>query len=157
MAGTLDKTLNIGFLFNRMYKILILLLISGYCQAQTGWELLATTSVRKGTDPFFNEEIELPEFSEELLKKEGQSITLEGFIIPLQQATDQDFFILSRFPYQSCFFCGAAGPETVVEVFSDRSFRYTDERVRVRGTLYLNPDDPLRLFFIMKDCEVVSI
>ncbi len=140
-----------------MYRFLILFFLSGLCQAQTGWELLATTQIVKGHDPFLNEEIELPDFSEKLLASEGSQITLEGFIIPLQQNTEQDFFVLSRFPFQSCFFCGAAGPETVVEVYSDRKVSFTDEQVRVTGTLYLNPDDPLHLFFVLKNCEVTSL
>lgn len=140
-----------------MYKTLILFLISGMCQAQSGWNLLATTQLKKGYDSFLNEEIDLPDFSDGLKEKAGKRITLEGYIIPLQQSSAQDYFVLSRFPYQSCFFCGAAGPETVVEVYSDREFKYTDERVKVTGTLFLNPDDPLRLFFILKDCEVSSL
>lgn len=140
-----------------MYKTLLLFLISGICQAQTGWNLLATTNIKKGHDTFLNQEIDLPDFSDALLAKNGKEITLEGYVIPLQQSSAQDYFVLSRFPYQSCFFCGAAGPETVVEVYSDREFKYTDERVRVTGTLLLNPDDPLRLFFIMQDCEVTAL
>lgn len=140
-----------------MYKFLFLFLLSGICQAQTGWNLLATTEIKKGHDPFLNEEIDLPDFPEILKKQEGKRMTLEGYIIPLQQNADQDYFVLSRFPFQSCFFCGGAGPETVVEVYSDRKFKYTDEQVRVTGTLYLNPDDSLRLFFILEDCEVTAI
>lgn len=140
-----------------MKKFLILFLISGVCQAQTGWELLSTTELKKGYDQFMDEEIDLPDFSDELKKNNGKQITLEGYIIPLQQTAAQDFFVLSRFPYASCFFCGQAGPETVVEVFSDREFKFTDERVKVTGTLRLNPDDPLRLFFILEDCEVTSL
>lgn len=140
-----------------MYKTLLLFLISGVCQAQSGWNLLSTTELKKGYDSFLNEEVDLPKFSDALKEKVGEKITLEGYIIPLQQSSAQDYFVLSRFPYQSCFFCGAAGPETVAEVYSDREFNYTDERVRVTGTLYLNEDDPLRLFFILKDCDVRSL
>jgi hypothetical protein len=129
----------------------------GLLQGQTGWDLLEETDVKLSTDPFLNEEIETPVFPAIVRKAEGRRISLEGFIIPLQQSMEQNFFILSRYPYQSCFFCGAAGPETVVEVYSDRSFRYTDERVKVTGTLYLNDGDPLHLFFMLKDCEVESL
>lgn len=123
----------------------------------SGWELLSTVSVEKGYDNFMGAEIDRPSFSEQLISKEGKSISLEGYIIPLQQDTDQDYFILSRFPYQSCFFCGAAGPETVVEVYADLAFRITDEKVRVKGKLRLNRDNPLHLFYILEDCEVVKL
>ncbi|MEO1256091.1 MAG: hypothetical protein AAFY41_14570 [Bacteroidota bacterium] len=122
-----------------------------------GWFLLSTVEITVGYDDFMGAEIEKPKFSEQLILREGKELTLEGFIIPLQQEVAQEYFVLSRFPYQSCFFCGAAGPETVVEVYSDREFKYTDERVRVKGKLRLNRDNPLHLFYILEDCEVTKL
>ncbi|WP_370089035.1 hypothetical protein [Ekhidna sp.] len=123
----------------------------------SGWELLSSVEIVMGYDDFMGAEVEQPKFSEQLKLREGKELTLEGFIIPLQQESDQDYFVLSRFPYASCFFCGAAGPETVVEVYSDREFRFTDERVRVTGVLRLNDDNPLHLFYILEKCEVVKL
>jgi hypothetical protein len=45
----------------------------------------------------------------------------------------------------------------VVEVYSDREVRFTDEKVRVTGMLELNEDDPLHLFFLIRNCTVVAI
>lgn len=123
----------------------------------SGWELLSSVEIVMGYDDFMGAEVEQPKFSEQLKLREGKELTLEGFIIPLQQEADQDYFVLSRFPYQNCFFCGAAGPETVVEVYSDREFRYTDERVRVTGKLRLNDDNPLHLFYILEECKVTKL
>ena len=123
----------------------------------TGWELLSSVEIVTGYDDFMGTEIEQPRFTEQLKLREGKEITLEGFIIPLQQEGEQDYFVLSRFPYQSCFFCGAAGPETVVEVYSDKKFQYTDERVSVTGKLRLNDDNPLHLFYILDDAEVIIL
>ncbi|MEM9897641.1 MAG: hypothetical protein AAF789_14875 [Bacteroidota bacterium] len=122
-----------------------------------GWELLSTVEIVMGYDDFMGTEVEKPKFSEQLKLQEGEKLVLEGFVIPLQQETAQDYFILSRYPYQNCFFCGGAGPETVVEVYSDRKFRYTDERVRVEGDLYLNEDNPLQLFYILRNCTVKAL
>lgn len=119
-----------------------------------GWELLSSVDIVKGYDDFMGTEVEKPEFSDELLDARGSQITLEGFIIPLEQDQSQDYFVLSRFPYASCFFCGAAGPETVVEVYADQKIKYTDEQVIVTGTLFLNDDNPFQLFYILKDAEV---
>jgi len=121
----------------------------------SGWELLSSVEIVMGYDDFMGAEVEQPKFSEQLKLREGKELTLEGFIIPLQQEADQDYFVLSRFPYQNCFFCGAAG--TVVEVYSDREFRFTDERVRVTGKLRLNDDNPLHLFYILEECEVTKL
>ena len=133
--------------------LLLSIVLLGPAQ-ESGWDLLSTVEIVTGYDDFMGAEIEKPKFSSELKAKEGSKVTLEGFIIPLQQDTKQDYFVLSRFPYQSCFFCGAAGPETVVEVYSDRGFSFTDERVKVEGTLRLNADNPIHLFYIIEDAEV---
>ena len=122
-----------------------------------GWDLLSSVEIVMEYDDFMGVEVEQPEFSEQLKLWEGEELTLEGFIIPLQQDAAQDYFVLSRFPYQSCFFCGGAGPETVVEVYSDHKFEYTDERVRVTGKLRLNDENPVQLFFILDDCEVEKL
>lgn len=131
--------------------------MSGQAPMQNAWDLLATTTIKQGHDPFLDESVDLPVFSEQLKKWNGKEIELEGYIIPLDQGVSQGYFVLSRFPYQSCFFCGAAGPETVVEVYSTRKVTYTDERVRVKGKLELNEDDPLHLFFLLRNCTVVAI
>ncbi|MEM6643984.1 MAG: hypothetical protein AAF616_13470 [Bacteroidota bacterium] len=134
----------------------VILLIS-LLQLPSGWGLLSTVEIGKGYDEFMGGEIDVPNFSAELIMQEGSQITLEGFVIPLEQNAEQEYFILSRFPFQSCFFCGGAGPETVVEVYSQQKFRMTDERVRVKGTLRLNKDNPLHLFYILEDCEVEKL
>ena len=133
--------------------LLLMLLFSAQL---SGWELLASVEVVQGYDEFMGGEIEKPRFSPQLMAKEGKQLTVEGYIIPLDEAADE-YFILSRFPYQSCFFCGAAGPETVIEIYSEHKVSYTDERVRVTGKLKLNADNPLHLFYILEDCNVQKL
>lgn len=119
-----------------------------------GWELLSDVAVVRVYDKFQEQEVEKPEFSKALRERNKTEITLEGFVIPLNAEGSSDYFVLSRFPYQSCFFCGNAGPETVVEVYANDQLSLVDQRVNVKGTLYLNEDDPLHLYYIMKDCTV---
>ncbi len=140
-----------------LHSIKTIFLILLFQPQLSGWELLSSVEIVMGYDEFMGTEVEKPKFTDQLKLREGKELTLEGFIIPLQQESNQDYFVLSRFPYQSCFFCGAAGPETVVEVYSDREFRYTDERVRVTGKLRLNDDNPLHLFYILEDCDVTKL
>lgn len=123
----------------------------------TGWNLLSEVKLQQGYDEFMGGEIDQPVFSDNLFDKEGEEITLEGFVIPMDAQQTAGYFVLSRFPYQSCFFCGAAGPETVVEVFSKTIVNRIDQKVRVKGRLVLNRDNPLHLFYILQDCTVVRI
>lgn len=134
----------------------LFLILSITCQLD-GWNLLSSVEIVSGYDEFMGGEIDKPIFSYELLAREGKEMSLEGFIIPIEQGSEQDYFVLSRYPYQSCFFCGAAGPETVVEVYAKGEFRFTDDRVRVTGMMRLNKDNPLHLFYILENCKVQKL
>jgi len=119
-----------------------------------GWETLQKLELSTAYDEFLGEEMEVPVFSDELKGFDKKEVTLEGYVIPLEQATSQDYFVLSRFPFNNCFFCGNAGPETVAEIYTEEQFEFTDTKVRVTGTLELNADDPLHLFFIVNQAKV---
>ncbi|WP_421873090.1 hypothetical protein [Marinoscillum sp.] len=119
-----------------------------------GWDTLQQLEVRSAYDDLLGETFDVPVFSDELKQFDGKEVTIEGYTIPLQQSTEQDYFVLSRFPYNNCFFCGNAGPETVAEVYTNKPITTQDARVRVTGKLKLNDADPLHLFFILQDASV---
>ncbi len=135
----------------------ILLLIFSFSLQPDGWGLLSTVEIVKGYDSFMGTEIECPKFSNELNDVNGDFITLKGFMIPLEEQRGQDYFVLSRFPFQSCFFCGMAGPETVVEVYMEKKTTFTEKRISVTGKLKLNKGNPLHLFFILEDSKIEVI
>lgn len=101
-------------------------------------------------------EISYPKFGNSVLKLDNQSITLKGYMIPLDDMIGQQYFVLSALPYNICFFCGGAGPETVAEVKTKSEVRFTDDAVTVQGTLKLNPDDPDHLMYVIEDAEVIN-
>lgn len=118
------------------------------------WEILASARVERRMDNFLQQETDIVIFNESIFSLEGKIIILEGYMIPLEAAVDQRFFVFSRFPYQSCFFCGAAGPETVAEVYTHKAIPNTEKRIQVSGKLKLNADDPLHLFYLITEAEV---
>jgi uncharacterized membrane protein YcgQ (UPF0703/DUF1980 family) len=97
-----------------------------------------------------------PEFTSELKEMEGKEVEITGFYIPM--SLDANVIVISRTNYASCFFCGNAGPETVVEVEPRNKFRdFTmDEKITIKGKLKLNRDDIFRLNFILEEGEVVD-
>ena len=93
-----------------------------------------------------------PTFGPEVLDAEGKDFYITGYVIPVD--TDEDFYVLSRYPFANCFFCGGAGPETVVDLqFPNKAPReyVTDERLTFAGTLQLNADDIYQMNYIIKD------
>lgn len=139
-------------------KVIWLFSVFFWLQLQdNGWDLLSTSEVVRTPDPLSGLESESLKFSEGVKELEGSTIQLSGYVIPLESQISYKYFILSRYPYQSCFFCGAAGPETVIEVYAKAkaSELGMDKRITVRGKLVLNQKDPLHLFYMLEDAEVI--
>lgn len=114
------------------------------------WETLLTVKYR-----FYQYEY-IPEFNDNIKKLENTEITLKGYMYPLSEKDQQDFFILSYYPIAQCFFCGGAGPESVMEVNAKTPIKLRQKAITIKGKLKLNTDDPERLFFILLDAEQVK-
>lgn len=91
-----------------------------------------------------------PIFGPSVENLEGKKFHITGYVIPVD--IDEDFYVLSRYPFANCFFCGGAGPETVVDLqFTGDSPREyaTDERLTFAGELKLNSDDVYLMNYII--------
>ena len=91
-----------------------------------------------------------PIFGPSVQVLEGKKFYITGYVIPVD--IDEDFYVLSRYPFANCFFCGGAGPETVVDLqFKGHSPREyaTDERLTFAGELKLNSDDVYQMNYII--------
>lgn len=108
-------------------------------------------------DSLLGYEIESPVFGKKVTALEGKNVELKGYIVPLEEMRGHRYFVLSALPYNICFFCGAAGPETVAEVYLTEDVAYTEKAITIRGVLELNASDPLHLMYIIKDAELVNI
>ena len=96
-----------------------------------------------------------PTFGVKVAGLKDKEIVLTGYMIPVD--VDANVYVLSANPYSSCFFCGGAGPESVVQVkFKKSTKRFnTDDRVTVKGKLKLNADDINELNYILEGCDVI--
>jgi len=100
-------------------------------------------------------------FGPEVQQLDGALVTLKGFFLAADLTGD--LYVLSTNPMATCFFCSAAGIETVVEMEPHpddlRIFKRlkTDDFVVVEGRLMLNPDDYSRLVYILKEAKVTGI
>lgn len=140
----------------RILLVALSLLFITPVQDKNNWKTLSKVTIEKKFDELMNFEIDYPTFSEEVQALDGKEISLEGWMIPLDELRGKNYFVLSALPFANCFFCGGAGPETVVEVFTSEEFDFTEDRVKVTGTLSLNTDDPSRLMYVMNEAEVID-
>lgn len=120
------------------------------------WKTLSKLTFRKQYDEMLGFKVDVPVFSDEVKSYEGKEITIKGYIIPVEGYKSHKEFIFSAYPYNMCFFCGGAGPETVMEVQAKNPIPYTAEAITIRGKLTTNADDINRLLYILDEVEIVQ-
>jgi len=120
------------------------------------WKTLGKISYKKEYDEILGFKVDVPVFSKEVESFDGQEITVKGYIIPVEGYKNHKEFILSAFPYNMCFFCGGAGPETVMEVESEVGVDFTAEQIIMKGTLKLNDSDINMLMYRLENATLVK-
>jgi uncharacterized membrane protein YcgQ (UPF0703/DUF1980 family) len=92
-----------------------------------------------------------PTFGAAIKAYEGKEVFISGYVIPVDY--DDNFYVVSRYPYANCYFCGGGGPESVADLrFKSTHRQYkTDERLTFKGKLKLNSDDIYQMNYILID------
>ncbi len=103
-----------------------------------------------------NQNLLFPTFGVRPLALKDKPIVLPGYVLPTD--VEKGIYVLSAFTMSSCFFCGAAGPESVVQLkFKPGHREYKmDEWIKFKGTLRLNDSDIDQLNYIIEDAEEVE-
>ena len=138
------------------YFIFFLLFISkfSFSQIEISWQDLEDVEFSEVYVDEVDEYILFPHFGLGVRELDAQEVVLSGYILALDP--DKGYYVLSKGPFASCFFCGAGGPETIVELSlkSDKDSFYMDEFTTIKGTLKLNIDDIYRCVYILENAEV---
>jgi len=124
--------------------------------SQNLWKTLSRITYTKEYDDIMGFKVDKPVFSDEIKALDGKTVEVHGFIIPTEGYKSHTEFILSAYPYTMCFFCGGAGPETVMEVTAKTPVKFSNDAIDLRGTLRLNATDINRLMYFLEDAELVE-
>ena len=120
------------------------------------WKTLSKITFQKQYDEMMGFKVDVPVFSADVEALSGKEITVKGYIIPVEGYKSHKECVFSAYPDNMCFFCGGAGPETVMEVYATEEIKYTAEAVIIKGKLELNASDINRLIYILNDVKQVS-
>lgn len=141
--------------------VLLLLLglptLSALGQSSKGWDILADVVFEEQYDEQMDGYWLIPNFGKQPRAHQNKPLVLEGYFIPIDM--EDGFYVLSKFPYTSCFFCGGAGAETVVELDIGKakvSHIRMDQKMRFSGTLNLNRTDFNHCNYILKNAKLLS-
>lgn len=128
--------------------------ISSFSQTRITWETLSDV---KFIDKY-SEEVKayyfFPEFGPSVLALNNKEAIIKGYLLEIDP--DKDIFILSANPFSACFFCGGAGPESIIElkVPRDHPKFKMDEVLTFRGRFKLNAVDIYQCNYILENATV---
>jgi len=87
-----------------------------------------------------------PTFGKSVLELAEKHINIKGYLIRLEW--DSPAYMLSAYPFAACFFCGNAGPESVIHLHFEDEQDYEMDEVHVfSGRLELNEQDPFQMTY----------
>lgn len=117
------------------------------------WKQLSKMTLKADYNKATGDVLYAPVYSREVRALAGKEIVLKGYVMPVPSR--EGTFILSAFPFSSCYYCGQAGPETVIEVHPKVPIvSRTNKAVVVKGKLQLNePYDALILPYMLMDAQ----
>lgn len=120
------------------------------------WKQLSKVTYKKEYDALMGFKVDKPVFGESVRLLENKEIVIRGYIIPTDGYKSHKEFVFSAYPFSMCFFCGGAGPETVMEVEAIEAIKYTVEPITIKGILKLNDKDINRLMFKLVQAQFVK-
>jgi hypothetical protein len=108
------------------------------------WKLLAMVTTRVSGNRV------VPTFPDPVKALDGQTVRLQGFMLPLEPGERQSHFLLSAVP-TTCSFCVPAGPEGLVEVRTRTPVRYSVDAVTLEGRMAVLTNDRYGLFYRLSE------
>ncbi len=128
---------------------------SAQAQEIIDWETLSDVEFESRYYKDIDEYLWFPTFGETIVMLEGKKIQIQGHIIPVD--LEKGLYVLSAYPYSACFFCGNAGPESVMALkFDGKPRRFElDEIVTFKGILQLNDNNVDEMNYILLHTEEV--
>ena len=89
---------------------------------------------------------------------EGKEIVIKGYVVPLSGKKAQSHFMFSAYPFSDCFFCGKAGPESVIEAFTknQKKISFSDDAITLKGIFKFTSRDPNDVMFTLENAELVE-
>jgi hypothetical protein len=97
--------------------------------------------------------VDLPIFNKEVQRLANKRVAIRGYLVPVDKTT----WALSKNTYAACFFCGKAGPETVMglKFKVDPGRLKMDANVIIVGKFVLNGDNVEDWMYSLQDAEIV--
>lgn len=128
--------------------------VSAVAQDSVGWIALADVNFTEKYDKSYGTTLLIADYADHIKELDGREVAIEGYLIPIDPMGTA--YVLSRNPNASCFFCGGAGPESIVGLrLKPKAIkRYpTDTYKRFKGTFKANKSNAAHFHYMLLDAE----
>ncbi|MFZ1705697.1 MAG: hypothetical protein WAT79_15205 [Saprospiraceae bacterium] len=118
------------------------------------WKVLNQLEYVESEHPSYGT-VMMPVFSKVVSAFDKKRVIIKGYILPVDRKT----YALSKNVYAACFFCGKAGPETVMGL----TFKQPPGRIKMdtyatlSGILKLNGTDVEDWMYSLTDVEIIQM
>lgn len=118
------------------------------------WKLLGIIKYIKKPNKDYPDGVMFPIVNSDLKAKIKKRIVMSGFIVPIDNVS----YALSKNVFAACFFCGKAGPETIMGIkFRGTTPRLkTDQYVTLEGNFRYNDSDVNDWIYHIEDAVIVK-
>ncbi|MFY0674446.1 MAG: DUF3299 domain-containing protein [Bacteroidia bacterium] len=122
------------------------------------WWMLQDVTFEDVYDSMNDQYFLKPIFGDKVLALNNQLVQISGYIIPVDISSGM--YVLSAYPFSACYFCGGAGPESVMQLkFKElpKEKLKTDDYITFKGRLKLNSTNYEDLNYILLNAEKVDV
>ncbi|MGJ1195611.1 hypothetical protein ACR777_07945 [Sphingobacterium spiritivorum] len=104
-----------------------------------------------------NKTIYIPHFPPALQQLNNKSVSLQGYMVPINTGRRHNWFMLSVLPVAQCMFCGQNGIPPMAEIMmkNKRKVTFSELPVQIRGIVYLNADKDGHTEIQIRDAELI--
>lgn len=122
------------------------------------WWMLQDVTFEDVFDSMTDQYYLKPIFGEKVIALNNQLVQISGYIIPVDISSGM--YVLSAYPFSACYFCGGAGPESVMQLkFKElpKEKLKTDDYITFKGKLKLNSTNYEDLNYILLNAEKIDV
>lgn len=109
------------------------------------WDTLTTSTVKVDGDSG-RYEISFPS---EVAALNGKQVKISGFMLPLEATETFSHVLLSR-KTPTCFFCLPGEPNEIIEVYTEKPVKWSDNLVTFEGMLKIVKDEETGMVYVME-------
>lgn len=138
-----------------LFIIATLFMITDHAQL-VSWDTLQSVPFRESYVKQIGGYMLFPRFTDELKKLDGKEVIVEGYVVPFDKTGAK--VALSANSYSACFFCGKAGPASVMTInLKTPTLKYRTDQFRTfQGKLRLNEKDINEFYYILDNAIQVK-